>query len=464
MAVAAPGRAGPGGAPVIERASPADRAFLAMDSGQVPEQFGVLLLLRDASGLDEDRARELVSARIPAVPRLRQRLTAPPFGCGGPVWIDDPEFDIRRHVRAVACQAPGDEQAVLDQALAITMTKLPRSAPLWSATLVTGLSGSGAEAALVVVLHHTLADGLGGLAVLAALVDDAGTAVPGPRPATFPHRAPTPASLAAEAWRSRLRGLGRIPQWWHLLRESFSSGGGVIAPPAARSSLNQPTGPRRAVTIVRADHAALRAAAHRRGATANDAVLVAVAAALREVLRRRGEEITTLAIAVPVSGRRDDGPALGNMVGPMLVCVPAAGDLAGRLEDVAGQVRARKQGATGPAPIAALGGLFRALAAAGGYRAYMNHQHRVHTLVSHVRGPAEPVSFGGCPVTAAIPVVVGDGSNIPVFFEVLSYAGALTVTIITDPDRFPDADVLADALRAEFRGLTEMASGRQPAW
>ncbi len=449
-------RARAGTPPVIERASPSDRAFLAMDSGKVPEQFGVVLVLEDAAGLDAERARELIGTRILAVPRLRQRLVRAPVGCGGPVWIDDPRFDIRRHVRAVTCRPPGDEQALMDEALAIVMTRLPRSAPLWSATLVTGLSdGRSARtmAALVIVLHHTLADGLGGLAVLAGLVDGAGPA----GGAAFPRPVPDPASLAADAWLERLRGLGRFPQWWRRLRDSFSAGGGLAPPPVAGCSLNQPTGPRRAIAVVRAGHAELRAAAHRYDATTNDAILVAVAAALRDVLRARGEDVATVAIAVPVSGRRpDDGPALGNMVSPMMVYVPATGDLAARLKDVAGQVRARKKEASGPPPIAELGPLFRALAAAGGYRAYMNHQHRLHTLVSHVRGPAEPVGFGGCPVTSAMPVVVGNNGNIPVFFEVLSYAGTLTVTMISDPDRLPEAPVLTAALAAAFdqiRGL-----------
>ncbi len=460
MTAAAAGRAGSGATPPVERASPADRAFLAMDSGQVPEQFGVVLLLDNAAGLDLDRVRDLIGARIPAVPRLRQRLARAPFGCGGPVWIDDQGFDIRHHVRAVCCRPPGDEQALLDEALAITMTTLPRTAPLWSATLVTGLSDR--RAALVVVLHHTLADGVGGLAILAVLVDGAEAAAPAGAPANFPRPLPGPARLAADAWLSRLRGPGRIPGWWHLLRESFGASGGVKPPRAARCSLNQPTGPRRAIAVVRADHAELRASAHRHEASTNDAVLVAVAAALRDVLRSRGENITTFAIAVPVSGRRTgDRPALGNMVSPMMVYVPADGDLAGRLEEVAVQVRARKQDATAPAPIAALGGLFRPLAAAGGYRAYMNHQHRLHTLVSHVRGPVEPVSFGGCRVTSAIPVVVGDGGNIPVFFEVLSYAGTLTVTMITDPGRFPDVAGLAAALRSALGDLAALAVARR---
>ena len=92
----------------------------------------------------------------------------------------------------------------------------------------------------------------------------------------------------------------------------------------------------------------------------------------------------------------------------------------------------------------------RTWAALGGYHWYLNHQHRFHTLVSHVRGPAEQVAFGGSPITSAIPVGMGEGGNITVHFEVLSYAGTLTLTAIVDPDHFPDLDTLTDALRAEL--------------
>lgn len=80
---------------MIERASPTDHAFLAMDAGGVPEQFGVILVLDKTAGFDLSRARRLIAERIPAVPRQRQGLIRAPFDCGGPVWVDDPQFDIR---------------------------------------------------------------------------------------------------------------------------------------------------------------------------------------------------------------------------------------------------------------------------------------------------------------------------------------------------------------------------------
>ena len=254
-----------------------------------------------------------------------------------------------------------------------------------------------------------------------------------------------------EAFASRLRALRHTAQSWHLLGESMGAGGGLRPPRAARCSLHQPTGPRRHLAVVRADLAAVRTAAHRYGATTNDAVLVAVAGALHQVLRRRGGSVGTLVVTVPVSGRRPgDGPPLGNMVSPLLVAVPATGRVPDRLWQVAAQVRVHKQAATGPPPIALLGWLFRPLAAAGGFRWYMNNQHRFHTLVSHVRGPAGPVTFGRCRIISAIPAGVGPGGNIPVYFEVLSYAGTLTMTVVADPDHFCDLGTLSDALRTEF--------------
>lgn len=153
----------------IERASTADRAFLAMEGGGRAEQIGVALVLESGpDGPDVATLIRLVGERLAAVPRLRQRLVPTPWGCGGPIWVDDALFDVRRHVRHVACPPPGDEQAFLDTVASVVAEPVPAEAPLWSAAVVTGRADGATS--LVVVLHHVLADGVGGLAVLAALV------------------------------------------------------------------------------------------------------------------------------------------------------------------------------------------------------------------------------------------------------------------------------------------------------
>jgi diacylglycerol O-acyltransferase / wax synthase len=433
----------------IERASSGDLAYLAMDTGKVPQQFAAILILERPDDFNLNYLQKLIGDRIRAVPRLRQRLIKVPPGCGRPVWVDDPDFQIDHHVRTLPCLAPGDERALLDTALSVITEPLPRQAPLWSVVLITGLADG--SAAVVVVLHHVLADGLGGLNVLAALVDPGFPPAAGP----FPRPRPTVSDLARDAWLTRLSSVRQAAGSWRPLRRAMSGAGGFRPAGAKPCSLVRRTGRRRKMAVISLDRVQLATAAHRYGATTNDAVLVAVGAALHQYLLSRGESVEPLVITVPVSGRRPGGePGVGNLVSPMVINVPTGGDLRERLAHLEGAVRAHKEAATGPPPIALLGGLFRLLARLGAYRFYMNHQRRFHTLVTHVRGPVERVRLGGHEITAAIPVAVGEGGNVTVSFQVLSYAGVLTITVIVDPDHGPDVDDVARRLQSELNSIT----------
>lgn len=115
---------------------------------------------------------------------------SPPVNEGRPFWADDPAFDLRHHVRQLPCPPPGDQRALLDVAAAVTRELLPRSRPLWSATFATGLADRGTG--LVIVMNHVLADGVGGLAVLAKLVDEIAGLPPG-NPERARSRSPLPA-------------------------------------------------------------------------------------------------------------------------------------------------------------------------------------------------------------------------------------------------------------------------------
>src|SRR5439155_21367064 len=125
----------------VERASSNDLMQLASDVGPVPMHVAAVLVLAGGSGLSLAQVRGALAERIRAVPRLRQRLVRVPPGCGRPVWGDDPDFDVRRHVRCAPCRYPGDEQALLDTAAAVVAERLPRSRPLWTVVLLTGPAG-----------------------------------------------------------------------------------------------------------------------------------------------------------------------------------------------------------------------------------------------------------------------------------------------------------------------------------
>src|SRR4051794_39886323 len=252
----------------IDRAGNTDLAFLAMESAGSPEQFAAVLKLDRR--LDPVVAERILADRVAAVPRLTQRLVRTPPGCGRPIWVDDAAFDVRRQTARLRCPAPGDERALVNTAVTLVATPLARDRPLWRATFVDGLADG--TSAVILVLHHVLADGLGGLAVLANLIDQ-----PGRRPpVAIPGRPPTAAQLAGDAMRGRMNALRRVPQGWRLLRRSMSAGGGLAPQRAAPCSLLQPSGTRRQAVTAHADVDRLRAVAHRHGGTVNAALVAAV--------------------------------------------------------------------------------------------------------------------------------------------------------------------------------------------
>jgi diacylglycerol O-acyltransferase len=439
----------------FERIGPGDVQALATDVGPVPMNVGAVLTLDAGPGFDLAGARLLLEERLAAIPRLRQRLAEVPFGCGRPIWVDDPRFDVGAHVEQVRCRQPGDHAALLDAAVEMVTSPLDRSRPLWRAVLVTDLRDS--TAAVVLVLHHVVADGIGGLAVLAALVDEAAASGRIPAPTRRPRPAPTWRQLLADASTSRLRSLRRIPQGTATLRAAVAELGQHRPDPAPESSLNRATGPRRQVRTVEADLGAIREAAHAHGATVNDVMLAAVSGALNTLLAARGESVPTLVVSVPVSARtRASTEALGNQTGVMPVRVPMIQPVGARLVEVA-RVTAVQRTATRGASAALVTPAFRLLAALGLFRWSIDRQRLVNSFLTNVRGPQEHVTFSGARVTQIVPITITAG-NVTVAFAILSYAGTLTTTVIVDPDAVPDIDVLTSALRSEIRGLTEPAA------
>ena len=333
---------------------------------------------------------------------------------------------------SVDCAAPGDERALMDVVAETVTRPLPPGRPLWSATLVTGLAGG--RSALVVVFHHVLADGIGGLAVLARLVD--GIPVE-PRPLLSHGRRRDARDLLVDVLRSRGRALARLPAGLGRLRAAAAELGAGRNPHAPRCTLNRPIGTGRALAVAHADLGAVHAAAHAQGGTVNDVVLTAVTGALRTVLANRGENVDQLVVSMPVSARRRaSATELGNQVGVIPVTVPTTGEPTQRLAAVARITRQRKTAAPGSSA-ALLGPVFRALAKAGVFGWFIDRQRLINTFVSNLRGPEHRLTFFGAPVVDVIPVPMITG-NITVAFAALSYAGGLNVTVIADPERCPD--------------------------
>ena len=316
---------------------------------------------------------------------------------------------------------------------------MPRSRPLWSATFVTGLADGGTG--LVVIMDHVLADGIAGLAVLGTLADQvAGTARPGRTGSRHRHlecgNSPPMPGEAACAGRGRpdqvlraRRGPAPDP------RGNGGTGGRPAAAPAAGDIANRPVGPRRRLDVVAVDLAAIRDLARP-----------------RRHRQRRGARCGRRGAANP-AGRARGATRRGHHHGPG---GRAAGGYRRRARqpdrDHAGHRarhrRLRRPGnPDGPdhprAQVACprrLGRPVRAgvpvAARTGLLRWFTRHQRAVQTFVTNLRGPQDPLTFGGATVRAIIPIPSTTG-NVTVTFAAASYAGTLRITICPTPPACP---------------------------
>jgi WS/DGAT/MGAT family acyltransferase len=372
------------------------------------------------------------------------------------LWVDDPQWRIDRHVTAVEAPSPGDEAALLRLADDLLATPLDRAHPLWRIWLVTGLSGGRVGA--IVAVHHALADGPAGLRLLAVLVDPAGAAV---EPASVPWRPvapPTWSALVVDNFGEHLARLGRLMRRLRPARAPTRIRSAMrslaVAWSAPRTSLNAPVGPRQRSRIVRLDLDAVRAVAHRNGATVNAVVLELAAAGLYGLLAGRGETVDrALHVAIPVTPR-SIAPAdvrTGNRSGIVIARLPLEPtDPLPRLAAIhrlAGQAQ-REQVPLGGVGLP-VGRSCTALA-----RAASRHQHLTNVVVSNVAGPSGPLRLLGARVVDLLPLGVLSG-NLAVSFLAFSYAGTLTITVRADADRFPDLDVLVAAMSADWQRLDE---------
>lgn len=144
-----------------------------------------------ASAPDTARLRAGLEQAIQVFPPLRQRVARPPLGLAPPQWADDPDFDLRYHMRRLSVAPPGELRQLLDLAAQLAAMPLDRARPLWEVTVVEGLADG--RAAVLQRLHHTLTDGVAGMKLLRSLLErtpapegDVGANAPAPPPPPDP--------------------------------------------------------------------------------------------------------------------------------------------------------------------------------------------------------------------------------------------------------------------------------------
>src|ERR1039458_1303067 len=119
-------------------------------------------------GFSYDVLIEVLEQQLVRLPPFRRRAVPVPLGLGHPVWVEDPEFDLRRHVSRRMVDAPGGARELAAVVAEFSGTALARDRPLWELLVVDGLAGG--RSAVVVKLHHAVADGSAAVALLQKVV------------------------------------------------------------------------------------------------------------------------------------------------------------------------------------------------------------------------------------------------------------------------------------------------------
>src|SRR3978361_1928687 len=146
----------------MQRLSGTDALFLSMETPAWHQHVGGLVILdpSEAPEFGFEAVRANIAAKLPNVPKYMWKLKEVPLHLDRPVWVEDREFDIDRHVRRIAVPPPGGGRELGELVGQLMGYQLDRRIPLWEMWYVDGVIGG--KVALIAKYHHSLMDGLTG--------------------------------------------------------------------------------------------------------------------------------------------------------------------------------------------------------------------------------------------------------------------------------------------------------------
>ncbi len=480
----------------MELLRPQDAFFLYTETPYVQQHVGGLAILdssrRPGGPLRPDDLAGLLAGRLHRLPRLRQRLAVPRLGLSRAAWVDDDAFDLGWHVRRLALPAPGGWRELRALVEAVMAEPLDRSRPLWELYLVDGLEDG--SQAVVLKLHHAIADGLGALNIAQHLfglssgrgggvlrllrascgASDAGPSDPGESPAWQPAPPPSGARLfwrtlpmhVAAPWRAF--GGALVRTFRHPAR-SFRRAGEILigiwqlarSGPAPRCVLNRPVGERRRIVLTEVPLGQVKKIRGKLGGTINDIVLTLIAEGLHGLLDLRGERASTLRVMVPVAVRPPgEAAAPGTWTSALSLDLPVgAMPPVERLAAVRALTKQAKRshqalgatflmqvvGAWAPASL-------HARAARFAYRGSW-----FNLIVTTLRGMATDVDLAGARVVVAYPLMPL-AEDVGVTVAALTWGDRLTLGLTADAASVPDLELVSAALLQAADRLHRAAS------
>lgn len=414
---------------------------------------------------DWDVLVERIERATRLTPTFRQRLVGSPFRLAPPRFEVDPDFDLAWHLRRLSAPAPGDVRTVLDFARNAGMAAFDPARPLWEFTLLDGLEGG--RSALVLKVHHSLTDGIGGIQLAQHVVDlerepsDLGPLPDVPTSSELPF-GPLGRLLEAIGYDVALVGRAALERLVSLpgdvigaVRDPLGSAAGAVSTAGSIFRFVRPV--TETLSPVMRDRRlqwhydmlevplpGLKAAARTVGGTLNDAFLAGVTGGLRRYHESHAAEVDALRLTMPISIREDGDAEGGNRVTLVRFAVPVGiEDPAERMREIhriCGEQRHEPAipysnviaGVLNLLPNQVVGGMLK----------------HVDFLASNVPGLPVPVYLGGAEVDGffAFGPTLGSSANI----TLMSYRDTCCIGVNTDAGAVTDQDLFVDCLVEGF--------------
>ncbi len=432
----------------------------------------VVVWLEGSPDVDVVMARLERATRL--APRFRQRPVASPGNLSTPQWVDC-EFDLSMHLHRIGAPAPRTPTTVIEFARREAMTGFDPSRPLWSFTLIEGLQDD--RAALVMKVHHSLTDGVGGMQLAMLVFESTRESAPVeevPIPTTG--SAPSGVGLAGSAIGHNLgRVIGGVrtgisdvvPVASSLVHHPIRSMLDVVAtaislgrfvapvsdtlsPIMTRRSLN------RYLDLFEVDQADLKRAGAAVDGTLNDAFVSAVSGGLRRYHELHNAPVSELRVTMPISLRHEDDPEGGNRITLERFTVPVAeADPAARVQMTGWRCRAARYEEALPLSDAVAGLLN--LLPSGVIGSMLKH---VDFVASNVPGMRFPIYLAGVSVTGYY--AFGPTTGAAVNVTLMTYQGTCCVGCTIDTAAVPDPDRLTNCLREGFDEVLGLGGDHNP--
>ena len=456
-----------------------DASFLFLESETTPMHIGGLYVFDAAErekALTFDDFRDYLSQRLHLAAFFRQKLMHLPLNLDRPYWIDDPDFDINRHLESVNL-AGGDYTTLMALAEERLATPLPRTRPLWHVTWVEGFGPDTLLPtdgfALVVRVHHAAVDAFSGEEVMGMLLEYTPDTATRARPPEWrPEPAPRPEQLLTRASLNLLR---KPFQFMSLTQSTITAAlrdfmerpigrlrNTTTLLGAPRTPFNRNLTQRRRLHSTSIDLARLKTlkAAIGPDISLNDLVLGICAETLKRYLTGHGiEPDESLVALTPVSVRsRSLRQPTGNQMSAMLVNLATGEpDPARRVTLIRDNTRTSENYREAIAADRLTERLPSTLVALS-TRLYSEfhlaqHYQPVFNLpITNVPGPQVPLYLRGARLVhqvSSAPLFHGAGLAI----LAQSYAGAIHVNLTTCPDLVPDGEQLAELVETAVEAI-----------